>query len=197
MGLSGGIASGAIVVGVFIAVISFLGCFGAANEKGMLLKTFFAMMLLLIILEIAVGISAYNKQDELDALVSNSWRDLASKSIGNHTRGNPLFAIESTFQCCGLNNVTDAAVPRDCVERIPDWNTPCRDQVLNSLSDSLGTIGATGITLGVIELVSLIFSAILFNRIAQKEKANGNLMNEAWRINRNKVQYGYQNYQYL
>jgi hypothetical protein len=55
----------AIIIGIIVSVVSFLGCFGAANEKGMLLKTYFALLALLVILEIGVGIAAYGKSDSV------------------------------------------------------------------------------------------------------------------------------------
>jgi hypothetical protein len=63
--LSTSIAGGAIGVGVVITLISFLGCFGAANEKGIMLKTYFALMLILIVLELSVGIAAYAEQSHV------------------------------------------------------------------------------------------------------------------------------------
>jgi hypothetical protein len=53
------------VIGITITIVSFLGCFGAANEKGMLLKTYFALLIILVILEISVGIAAYAKMDDV------------------------------------------------------------------------------------------------------------------------------------
>lgn len=67
--LSGTIAAGSIIVGVFVVVISFLGCFGAANEKGMLLKTYFALLLLVVVLELGVGGAAYTKKDDVNRSV--------------------------------------------------------------------------------------------------------------------------------
>lgn len=61
--LTGSISVAAIIIGLFITLVSFLGCFGAANEKGFLLKTYFAMLFVLILLEVSVGIAAYAKQD--------------------------------------------------------------------------------------------------------------------------------------
>lgn len=63
--LTGSLSIAAIVIGIFIALISFIGCFGAANERGFLLKTFFGMLLILIILEVSIGAAAYAKQGEV------------------------------------------------------------------------------------------------------------------------------------
>jgi hypothetical protein len=55
----------------------------------------------------------------------------------------------------------------------------------------LATIGGAAITIGIIEIVGLIFSMVsatdfqvMFRKIAAKENAQSALLNEAWRINR-------------
>ena len=40
-----------------------LGCLGATNEKGVLLKVYFAMLLVLVILQIIAGIVAASQKD--------------------------------------------------------------------------------------------------------------------------------------
>jgi hypothetical protein len=60
----------------------------------------------------------------------------------------------------------------------------------------MDTIGGGAIALGVIQLAGLIFSALLFNRVARRQRNDESLLNETWRLTRNKIQYGYQNYQY-
>ncbi|TPX31476.1 hypothetical protein SmJEL517_g05180 [Synchytrium microbalum] len=187
------IATGAIVIGVFVTLVSFMGCFGAANERGILLKTYFGLLALLIIFQIAIGSAAYSKREDIPELVGEAWKDLYLNS--NQT----IQTIEAYFQCCGFHNTTDMAVPSTCqVSRFDLSNkTGCLDAVTNSLDGQLSTIGGAGLALGIIEFIGLIFSALLFRRIAQKERASDNLMNEAWRINRSKIQYGYQNYQYV
>ena len=55
-------------------IVSFLGVFGAANEKGMLLKTYFALLCILVIFEISVGVAAYVKRDAVQTLLEDSWR---------------------------------------------------------------------------------------------------------------------------
>ncbi|KAI8822880.1 Tetraspanin family-domain-containing protein [Fimicolochytrium jonesii] len=188
------VASAGIAIGVIVTIVSFLGCFGAANEKGMLLKTYFALLILLVILEISVGIAAYTKRNEIDSGIEGAWTTAyATNSTGAHSA---LVSVEMTFSCCGLRDVTDMAVPGNC-EELFAYTRSCSEAVKGSLEGSLGAIGGAGVVIGVIELVGLAFSAILFRKIAQREQAAGSLLNEAWRINRNKIQYGYQNYQYV
>ncbi|KAJ1336380.1 hypothetical protein BSLG_007164 [Batrachochytrium salamandrivorans] len=150
VGLSESIAVASIVIGCIVAIISFLGCFGAANEKGVLLKTYFALLLILVILEISIA----------------------------------LPRMQSV-----TSNVTDAAVSPIC-HPPSNITVSCSQQLTATLKGSLSTIGAAGLALGIVELVGLIFSVVLFRKIASKENAQSTLLNEAWRINRTKVQYG-------
>jgi len=195
LNITSAIAGWSVAIGVTVTIVSFLGCFGAANEKGMLLKTYFALLLLLVILEIGIGIAAYAKKDDVDGLLNASWRDAFATDGGQQS----IKAVQNTFQCCGYANVTDMAVPASCAT---DPNTrkdvpSCRTLATAALQGSLNSVGGAGVALGIIELIGLIFSVILFRRIASKDRASESLMNEAWRINRNKIQYGYQNYQYI
>ncbi|KAJ3382228.1 hypothetical protein HDU92_004884 [Lobulomyces angularis] len=159
----------------------------------MLLKTYFALLILLVVLEIGIGAAAYHKQEDLGVLIEDSWRNNA---YANSSITESIKTLEISFKCCGLRNITDAPVPKNCASKF-EWNTSCYDAVLGSMESSLDTIGATGLAMGLIELVAIVFSAVLFNRIAKKEKQGESLMTDSWRINRSKVQYGYQNYQYL
>ncbi|KAJ3144696.1 hypothetical protein HDU89_008066 [Geranomyces variabilis] len=195
--LSGTVGTAAIVIGVIVTVVSFLGCFGAANEKGMLLKTYFALLIILVILELSVGIAAYTKRSAIGDTLKDAWSDAYAKNTTASHQA--LVQVEITFSCCGYTLVNDKPfepVPDSCVALFGFTDT-CAEAVQGSLRGSLGAIGGAGVVIGVIELVGLIFSAILFRKISQREQAAGSLLNEAWRINRQKITYGYQNYQYV
>jgi hypothetical protein len=186
IGLSSSIATAAIGIGIVVSLISFLGCFGAANEKGGLLKTYFVLLMILVILQVAIGAAAYAKRDNIDPLLKDAWIAGVKSTEGNKT----IVQIQTTFSCCGYESVTDFSVPQNCAE-LYNFNTGCREKLKDSLTSSLSTIGGAGIAIGLIELVGLAFSMVLFRRISRKENAQNSLLNEAWRVNRTKVQYGY------
>ncbi|KAJ3107533.1 Leukocyte surface antigen cd53 [Phlyctochytrium planicorne] len=187
-------AIAAIVIGCFVTVISFLGCFGAANEKGMLLKTYFALLCILVILELSVGIAAYVKRDAVEGLIESQWTKAATSNTTSLQTS--IVTVEKYFQCCGYKSIDSYAVPANCAA-VNGWPQPCYHSVVSALQQSLSTIGGCGVAMGVIELVGIIFSLVLFIKIAQRDRASQSLMNEAWRINRDKIQYGYANYQYV
>ncbi|KAJ3010782.1 Leukocyte surface antigen cd53 [Thoreauomyces humboldtii] len=193
--LGGTISTAAIAIGVIVTIVSFLGCAGSANEKGMLLKTYFALLIILVILEVSVGIAAYAKRNSIEDGLEAAWT--AAYATGNSTLGHrALIQVEDTFDCCGYANVTDMAVPEDCATFF-GYTEGCKAAVKGGLNGSFGAIGGAGLVIGLIEIIGLIGSAVLFKKISQREAAAGSLLNESWRINRNKISYGAQNYSYV
>jgi hypothetical protein len=93
------------------------------------------------------------------------------------------------FKCCGFSSTTNYAVPPNCVA-VYDFKNSCQVALEQQIMNSLNTIGGSGLVIGLIELVGLIFSVIMFRKISRKENAQSSLLNEAWRVNRQKVQYG-------
>ncbi|KAJ3306695.1 hypothetical protein HDV03_004326 [Kappamyces sp. JEL0829] len=184
-GLTHGVASASIAIGAIVSIISFLGCFGAANEKGLLLKTYFALLVVLIILEVSVGAAAYAKRNEIPAQLDDAWIYLAQDPVHNST----LLGIEKQFNCCGFSSTVNYAIPTNC-EDVYGFHISCQAKLEQSIEGSLNTIGGGGLAIGLIELVGLVFSVIMFRKISRKENAQSSLLNEAWRVNRQKVQYG-------
>ncbi|KAI9336652.1 Tetraspanin family-domain-containing protein [Zopfochytrium polystomum] len=199
--LSTTIAAGSLGVGIVVVVVSFLGCFGAANEKGMLLKTYFGLLCALVVLELGVGGAAYAKRDAVvnvcfvADLVERQWEKLIADNTTAST--NTILKIEHTFQCCGYRTPTTLSVPATDCPLALGYPNPCFSVLQDALRGSLSVIGGAGVGLGVVELVGIAFSALLFVRIARRERASESLLGEAWRINRDKIQYGYANYQYV
>jgi heme A synthase len=60
------VSAAAIILGCIVTMVSFIGCCGAVNEKGILLKTYFVFMLILIILQITAGSLAINRKDKVN-----------------------------------------------------------------------------------------------------------------------------------
>jgi hypothetical protein len=79
VGLAAGIGTASIVIGVIVTLISFFGCFGAANEKGILLKTYFVILCIIIVLEMGVGIAAYSKRDSIPEALATAWKEVAQR----------------------------------------------------------------------------------------------------------------------
>jgi hypothetical protein len=95
--------SGIIVLGVFIILVSFVGCFAAYRESRLFLAVYFGFLLIFVIILMAVGIAVYAQKDSADKYMSQGWckaqqyNDLAV-----------IRDIQNYFQCCGLNFYNDS-----------------------------------------------------------------------------------------
>lgn len=99
------LASGIIVIGVFVMVIALLGAWGAMVENKVLLYIYFALLIFFALVEFSVGIAAYVRKDTLPDIASAAWTQLYN------TDRNAIDDFEKSFQCCGWNNITDRSVP--------------------------------------------------------------------------------------
>lgn len=173
-----------IVAGVVVCVISFLGCCGALKENSCMVSTFMALLVLILIFEIAVGILAFQKRDKIEELVTKE----AKKSL-NHTDESLVAKawddIQISFKCCGAESPKDysdmgKSYPESCC-KVPvakdakcDENSKgfsnrgCVPEMKNFLKGHFLSIGVTAIVIGFIEVVGIIFACCLRSAINEK-----------------------------
>lgn len=186
MFLMGSVATTGIILGVLTAFVSFLGCCGATNEKGILLKIYFALLMVLVVLQIVAGsVAAATK---VSSLSDNVWTTMYNKNDSS------ILSVEYRFQCCGFTSVTDRAVPSNCVSEL-GFTVSCYNTIMYTLKSNVGSLAAAALTLGLVQLMGLIFSFIMFRKMAAREGDAKAFLSEAWRINTNRIQHGYAHYQ--
>ncbi|XP_014836940.1 PREDICTED: tetraspanin-1-like [Poecilia mexicana] len=100
-----------IGVGAVLLIIGFLGCCGAVKESRCMLLTFFSLVLIIFIVEVAGGIVLFVFTDEVDQIFNNLENDVRTEiqtNYGNDTEKTELWdtAMEQ-FHCCGYKNYTD------------------------------------------------------------------------------------------
>lgn len=172
-----------IIAGAVVCIISFLGCCGALKENSCMVSTFMALLVLILIFEIAVGILAFHKRDKIEELVTRE----AKKSL-NHTDDSLVAKawddIQISFKCCGAENPKDypemhKAYPDSCC-KVPEAkgkcdpsskgfsNRGCIPEMKNFLKSHFLSIGVTAIVIGFIEVVGIIFACCLRSAINEK-----------------------------
>ncbi|KAF8936942.1 Tetraspanin family-domain-containing protein [Dissophora ornata] len=151
-----------LVLGATISLVSFLGYYGAMNEKRWILWTHGLILLIAIALQITVGAIAFVYRNQGNEVLDKAW-DRVFKSDPRVIRD-----LESFFQCCGFEHVLDRAVPVTCALD-HHFMTGCRENIQTTFQDSLQAIGVIGAILGGIELVSLLGAAILFHRFDKQQ----------------------------
>lgn len=84
---------GYIVLSSFVFMIGFMGACGILLLKKTLLRVYFALMLLLLVMEIGVAIYLYIEKDKISDHISANW---------NQTSDEARITIQNEFGCCGL-----------------------------------------------------------------------------------------------
>ncbi|EDO30885.1 predicted protein [Nematostella vectensis] len=104
-----------IAVGVIIAVVAFCGCCGAYKENKCVLMIFFALLLIILILEITSAALAYQHKDKEKCCGGISYRDWTM---------NPKFNVSKVpDSCCitktsGCGSTFDSSTPTNAAKTI-------------------------------------------------------------------------------
>lgn len=97
-----------IVAGVVVFIIAFLGCFGAIRESYNLLMAFAGLLIIIFIVEIAVGVTAaVYKGDFQVALKENLLKSIKEYSNENNAEKIPWDNVQKKLKCCGVDGPTD------------------------------------------------------------------------------------------
>ncbi|KAM4750901.1 tetraspanin-1-like [Anableps anableps] len=100
-----------IGLGAVLLIIGFLGCCGAITENKCMLLTFFSIVLIIFIIEVAGGVVLLVFRDVVDELF-NSIEDKVRKDIqSNYGKDGDMTSLWNAtmeqFHCCGYKNYTD------------------------------------------------------------------------------------------
>ncbi|XP_056152679.1 CD63 antigen-like [Lampris incognitus] len=183
-----------IVVGVFMAVISFVGCFGAFIDSSSMLTAFICVLIVIIGLEIIAGIALYVFRSKTAVLQMNSAINSRARAvITAYSPGNrrTIDNIQGKFKCCGADSYTDwytsvgwgktDAVPDSCCvvktegcgEDITNIHKKgCIWAVKRFLLKNLVWIAAVCIALGVVEVLGVLLGACMCTDIKRRNYQN-------------------------
>ncbi|XP_053327544.1 CD151 antigen-like [Spea bombifrons] len=178
------------IVGMVIFFLSGFGALAALRESSSLVKSFSVVMLVIFVVEVIVGISAYSYRDRLQSNVSQRFLKVLGKYRLDPEITNAVDNVQQEFLCCGANNFTDwlnststlsaTSVPQSCCRRVqprcgenPLENTEkiyqegCVVKMKSWISEHIGVIGAVALGLGISQIFGILLSW-LFVRILQE-----------------------------
>jgi len=175
------IPSGLIVLGVFILILTVVGCVVAYKEKLVGLIFFTIFMLILLICLIGVGGGAFSYRNKAETPLSQAWttasdaqRNLLQKYFISQDNGH-------TVPCCGWSrDASDRPVApgSNCAVNItalplPTYQAwpPCGPLIVTFVQKNLYIAGAAGVAIGVIEFISMLFSLFLIIRLCRNPRS--------------------------
>ncbi|XP_072181106.1 CD63 antigen-like isoform X3 [Diadema setosum] len=127
-----------ICIGVFIFLTGFFGCCGAIKENYCMLGAYAAIMVILLILELAAGIAGYVLRDDIDNLVDKNMKELMPKY-------NESESTQKLFDDMQTNG--------------------CYDSLKDLLITNIGIVAGVAIGIAVIEVFGIIFACCLMRAI--------------------------------
>ncbi|CAG0916885.1 unnamed protein product [Notodromas monacha] len=159
-----------IVVGVIIFVIAFFGCCGAIKENNCMLVTFVLLLVIIFILEIAAGITAYVMRSDLEQEIAN--RMNGTMELYNETDQNaPTKAwdeMQIELKCCGVKDYKDwnqhlSKYPKSCcgstnLDSVCEPSSPsfhevaCLPTLTSKVNGNIAIIGGIGIGIAFVQI---------------------------------------------
>ncbi|XP_077097030.1 leukocyte surface antigen CD53 [Siphateles boraxobius] len=167
------IANTLFIIGIIITCVSFLGFLGALKENRCLLISFFILLFILMLAELAVACILLMYEKNINDLIDKDLKTGLQNSINkrkNSTAEDDWDTVQKTFQCCGISNFTEWSnhVPKSC--NIPgnethNWPQGCFSKLKDVFDKNLLNVGVGVIVVCIIEVLAMCFSMTLFCHI--------------------------------
>ncbi|XP_017120876.1 CD63 antigen [Drosophila elegans] len=188
-----------IVIGSFIILISFFGCWGALKENYCLVLGFSIMLAIIFILELAAGISGYVLRNDASKLISTSLTNsLKEYNTFNQNPTTRLWDdVQRHFECCGVNKYEDWSVtypnqslPISCcsipvgaagtfncfanTSSVDDRHkNGCLDGFSNYIAAHAVSLGAAGVVIAILQFFGVLFACYIAREIKIRNGITG------------------------
>ncbi|KAK7173030.1 hypothetical protein R3I93_002989 [Phoxinus phoxinus] len=170
------IANTLFIIGIIITCVSFLGFLGALKENRCLLISFFVLLFILMLAELATACILLMYETKIGEFIDQDLKTGLNNSIDKKTKNitdaDDWDTVQITFQCCGITNSSDwlKYVPKSC--SIPGnetyyWSEGCFSKLKTTLDNNLLNAGIAVIVVCIIEVLGMCFSMTLFCHISR------------------------------
>lgn len=184
-----------IAVGAVLLVIGFLGCCGAVKESRCMLLTFFSIVLIIFIIEVAGAIMLFVFEDLAAKLIGGLEGEVRKDIQENYGRDEDVTKIWNTtmeqFKCCGFMNYTDFenspfvsnfnAYPYTCCNSTYIENGACSQsgaknsevsgcfmRLVEFIEENAVIVAAVALGIAALEIAAMVVSMILYKNIGRK-----------------------------
>ncbi|XP_006787480.1 tetraspanin 34 [Neolamprologus brichardi] len=179
-----------IAVGAVLLLIGFLGCCGAIRENKCMLLTFFSIVLIIFLIEVAGAIVLFVFKDVAGELLQELEKDVQNSIKTNYGNDNKLTSVwDNTMEelkCCGYRNYTDFTAspfynnggrhlyPAPCcnstisAEKCDEAKAQrsnidgCFDKLLQLIEDNALVIAGVAMGIAALEIAAMVVSMVLY-----------------------------------
>ena len=180
-----------IVIGAFMATVTFLGCCGILSGNSCMVKTYATLVGLFLAAELGTAVAIYVYKGDIDDIISDGMK----KTIAHYNQ--PEFKVatrtwdqaQSNFTCCGVDSYTDwlnvktlkdtKSVPdsccltyaKDCGKGVAAFDETKAKKTINTdgcytsfvdlIKDHINVAAGIGVAIGVFQLITVIASCCL------------------------------------
>ncbi|XP_031627132.1 23 kDa integral membrane protein-like [Contarinia nasturtii] len=174
-----------IVVGCALFLIASLGCCGAIIENKYMLLSFAIALMTIVVVEVGIGVYAYEKKGVLDELLENSLNETLKRSKDDVAYQRQWDVLQTEFECCGINSPYDWKIignpiylPSSCCHKdINNQSTciesdafeiGCKQALIDFINRKIEYVVAILVGISVFQVLGIIFSCCLFSVFRKK-----------------------------
>jgi len=186
-----------IVIGSFIIIITFFGCWGALKENYCLVLSFSVLLAIIFILELSAGISGYVLRSDAEKILAQSLGEaLKTYEVNSTNPGEQTKMwdnIQNNFHCCGVYNATEwgelkhgQELPISCCEIKsgaygklgcfldgPHKENGCLSGFSTYIEQHAVSLGAAGIVIAIIQFFGVFFACYIAREIKIRNGITG------------------------
>ncbi|KAL1132111.1 hypothetical protein AAG570_010069 [Ranatra chinensis] len=172
-----------IVIGVIVFIIAFFGCCGAIRESSCMMTTYAVFLLVILVIEIAIGIIVIVFVKDIRKPMKESMEKLFDDYSKDTDAKEAVDSIQRDLHCCGADRTTywGPQVPPSCCRdahkddkggyvTCETWDVDCSKAVTQLVQKWGRALGGIAIGVACVELLGVILALCLASSIRRNER---------------------------
>ncbi|XP_066510284.1 leukocyte surface antigen CD53-like [Hoplias malabaricus] len=169
------VVSALFILAIFITCVSFLGFLGALKENRCLLISFFILLFLVMLCELALATVLLMYEEKIEKTIGKELYASLENAVQARTENKSSIewdTVQNKLQCCGVKNMTEwkPNIPRSCCKSVDCkiyWEEGCYSKMKRWFEENLLSTGIGVIIVCSIEVLGMCFSLTLFCHISK------------------------------